>query len=105
MKILSLNVRGLGMREKRSKVKKLVSNLKVDMLLLQETKLKDLKPIILQSIRGISEVDSVHVDANGSADGLITLWSPEFFRLMIGIGAQSPSNFSMLGYLIPSVSG
>lgn len=79
MKILSLNVRGLGRREKRSKVKKLVSNLKVDMLLLQETKLKDLKPIILQSIWGISEVESVHVDADGSAGGLITLWSPSFF--------------------------
>ncbi|XP_057472861.1 uncharacterized protein LOC130761391 [Actinidia eriantha] len=71
MKILSLNVRGLGKREKRSKVKKLLSNLKVDMLLLQETKLKDLKPIILQSIWGISEVDFVHVDADGSAGGLI----------------------------------
>ncbi|GFZ09917.1 hypothetical protein Acr_21g0005160 [Actinidia rufa] len=56
MKILSLNVRGLGKREKRSKVTKLLSNLKVDMLLLQETKLKDLKPIILQSIWGISEI-------------------------------------------------
>ncbi|GFS37612.1 hypothetical protein Acr_00g0053050 [Actinidia rufa] len=69
------------LRGKRGvKVKKLLSNLKVDMLLLQETKFKDLKPIILQSIWGISEVDFVHVDADGSAGGLITLWRTEFFR-------------------------
>ncbi|GFS31541.1 hypothetical protein Acr_00g0017960 [Actinidia rufa] len=34
----------------------------------------------LGDVLGISEVDSVHIDADGSAVGLITLWSPDFFR-------------------------
>ena len=67
MKILSLNVRGLGRREEKCKVKKLVCNQEVDMLLIQESKLKELKFNVLQSIWGNSDHDSVHVDAEGSA--------------------------------------
>ena len=38
MKILSWNVRGLGRAEKRRMVKKVVSEIGVEILLLQETK-------------------------------------------------------------------
>lgn len=42
MKILFWNVRGLGLKEKRSKVKKLVKDHRIDMMLIQETKQKEI---------------------------------------------------------------
>ena len=97
MKILSLNVRGLGRREKRCKMKNLVKNQNVDILLQQETKLKELKSNILQSIWGNSEHDSVHVDADGSAGGIITIWKPNFFRL---VSPRYNRNFVLISGII-----
>ncbi|XP_057469671.1 uncharacterized protein LOC130758752 [Actinidia eriantha] len=99
MKILSLNVRGLGMREKRNKVKILVKKQNVDMLLLQETKLKELRPILIKSIWGNAEHEYVHIDADGSAGGIITVWRPDFFKL---ISSCCSRNFVLIsGIILP----
>ena len=99
MKILSLNVRGLGMREKRCKVKNLVRKQNVDMLLLQETKLKETRPTLIKSIWGNAELEYVHVDADGSAGGIITVWRPDFFKLT---SACCSRNFVLIsGIILP----
>lgn len=50
MKILFWNARGLGLKEKRSKVKKLVKDRKIDMMLIQETKQKEITKKFIVSI-------------------------------------------------------
>ena len=51
------------------------------MMLMQETKLKELNSFILQSMCGAFKTDFVHVDADGSSGGLITVWKSDFFKL------------------------
>ncbi|GFZ09210.1 hypothetical protein Acr_20g0010180 [Actinidia rufa] len=46
---------------------------------LKETKLKELKSNIFQSIWENSMLDSAHVVTDGSAGGLITIWRSDFF--------------------------
>ncbi|KAG5561224.1 hypothetical protein RHGRI_004297 [Rhododendron griersonianum] len=81
MKILSWIVKGLSNREKRNKIKKTVRDLKIDMLLLQETNLKDISKAVIGSLWGVTDCDYLEVDAIGSAGGPLTIWNSDFFKL------------------------
>lgn len=50
MKIMSWNVRGLGRKDKRGKILKLVRDKKLDMLLLQETKKSNVDELLVKSL-------------------------------------------------------
>ena len=58
MKILSLNTRGLGTELKRSLIWKLITNIKVDVVGLQETKVRRWDIAQINFIWGGSEGDS-----------------------------------------------
>ncbi|XVE81889.1 hypothetical protein DITRI_Ditri15bG0102300 [Diplodiscus trichospermus] len=80
MKIGTWNIRGLGRGEKKRAVKKLVSKGKLNMLFLQETKLKNTSVRLSRWLRGSSFFRGVFVDAEGTAGGLVTCWDENFFE-------------------------
>lgn len=57
MKIMSWNVRGLGLKGKRSKLKLLVKNRKVDILLIQETKQRSMVRDLIWSLWRLMQRD------------------------------------------------
>ncbi|KAI8551803.1 hypothetical protein RHMOL_Rhmol06G0215300 [Rhododendron molle] len=50
-----------------SNIKKMVRDLNIDMLLLQETKLKDILKAVIGSLGGVTDCDYLEVDTIGSA--------------------------------------
>jgi hypothetical protein len=67
MNFLSFNVRGLGGRIKRKKVRDLVRAEKVDFLAIQETKLSGLDTNFCAGLWGEGEVDFSSKDSCGNA--------------------------------------
>ncbi|KAF5934417.1 hypothetical protein HYC85_030588 [Camellia sinensis] len=81
MIFLSWNVRGLRRPEKRRKIKNLVRERKIDVLLLQETKRSKVDEMFLKSLWPWEELESMEVGAEGSVGGLLCLWNPQIFEL------------------------
>ena len=65
MKIFSWNSRGLGKFEKRGKVKRMVRERKIDMVLIQETKKTSMDRRFVQSMWLGNNFEFVEVDAIG----------------------------------------
>lgn len=76
MKIASWNVRGLGGVSRRMVVKELIRRQKLQIVMLQETKLNEVSDATVKQIWGKRDVKWAAVDATGSAGGLLTLWGP-----------------------------
>jgi len=93
MKILSLNIRGVGGAVKRNYVRDLVSREQVDMVCLQETKCSDFSREKVCLLWGTNEVDWVENKAVNSAGGLITMWSNKSFQLSSFVNGR---NFTVL---------
>jgi len=74
MKIITYNVRGLGGFEKRSEVKRLVSDKKPFVLCLQETKLSVVDDMLVKDIWGNSAMSYSFQPSNGASGGLLTCW-------------------------------
>ena len=64
-KILSWNVRGLNEGKKRSRVKRLLRQWKVDIVCLQETKLDMITTGLVQSLWSCPYLEWCHVDSIG----------------------------------------
>ena len=79
MLVISCNVRGLGMTDKRRVVRDLVKKFKPVVLFLQETKLSSFNNSIVNSIGGGWLTKGIGVEAEGSAGGIITLWNEDLF--------------------------
>lgn len=73
MRILSWNVRGLGGLSRKLVVKYLVKRQKIQIALLQETKLKHISDATANQLWGKRYVKWVAVDAVGSAGGMMML--------------------------------
>jgi hypothetical protein len=73
-KILSWNVRGLNEGKKRLRVRRLLSQWKVDIVCLQETKLESITPDLVQSLRRCPYVEWSHVASVGASDGILLMW-------------------------------
>lgn len=69
IKILSWNVRGLNAKEKRVIVKSLLKEWKVDVVCLQEMKLKEVSKKGMKEIWGNRWGEWIHLDAVGTAGG------------------------------------
>lgn len=74
MRISSWNVRGLSVPDKRRLVKRILTRLNLDIILLQETKLNSEKAI--KFIKFCFRWEGLFQDARGSAGGLGILWNP-----------------------------
>ncbi|XP_028094700.1 uncharacterized protein LOC114294749 [Camellia sinensis] len=81
MKLLSWNIRGLGRPEKKKRIKAVIKERKVDMVMLQETKRANISNQCVKSIWPYDQVAYMNVDADGSAGGLLCVWKPEVFSL------------------------
>ncbi|XP_071690575.1 uncharacterized protein [Rutidosis leptorrhynchoides] len=79
MKILSLNVRGLGVTGKFSWVKNLSFCEKVDVLALQETRCKFLNERWVYNLWGNNDCGYVQKEAVGKSGGLLLIWDSKSF--------------------------
>lgn len=74
------NVRGLDRGNKDSDTREVVAKHKVDMLVLNETKLKDVDIFRAQSIQGNSPCIFLYTKATENASGgVIVIWNPNVF--------------------------
>jgi hypothetical protein len=81
--ILSWNVRGLNEGRKRLKIRNLLSKWKVDIVCLQETKLKMVSNQLVQSLWRCPYKEWCHVDSCGASGGILLMWDR---RLVSKIG-------------------
>ena len=93
MKILSLNIRGVGGAVKRNYVRDLISREQVDMVCLQETKCSHFSREKVCLLWGTNEVEWVENKVVNSAGRVITMWSNRAFQLSSFVNGR---NFSVL---------
>jgi exonuclease III len=72
--ILTWNVRGLNGGRKRLKIRNLLSTWKVDIVCLQETKLKMVSSQLVQSLWRCPYKEWCHVDSIGASGGILLMW-------------------------------
>jgi hypothetical protein len=72
--ILTWNVRGLNEGRKRLKIRNLLSKWKVDIVCLQETKLKLVSNKLVQSLWRCPYKEWCHVDSIGASGGILLMW-------------------------------
>jgi hypothetical protein len=72
--ILSWNVRGLNEGRKRLKIRNLLSKWKVDIVCLQETKLKMVSNQLVQSLWRCPYKEWCHMDSCGASGGILLMW-------------------------------
>jgi exonuclease III len=74
IKILSWNVRGLNLEEKRMKIKSLLREWKADVVCFQETKIQVVTRELIQSLWGGAQVDWCYLGAQGASGGILIMW-------------------------------
>ncbi|XP_028108356.1 uncharacterized protein LOC114307162 [Camellia sinensis] len=67
---------------KRRRIKKIIKDNKVDMVLLQETKRAAFDSNLVRSIWPEDNLEFMEVGASGSAGGLVCVWNPAMFALV-----------------------
>lgn len=70
MKILSLNARGLGIKAKRSEIKRLVIKHNIEFCCIQETKIGRMENNICKALWKDFNFDWSSLDAEGRSDGI-----------------------------------
>lgn len=75
MKIMSLNVRGLGDQAKRRRLRSLISSGKFDCVLLQETKCSVINDRLVENIWGNSDCEWIAQMSVGLAGGILSIWN------------------------------
>ncbi|XP_028079334.1 uncharacterized protein LOC114281087 [Camellia sinensis] len=79
---MSWNVRGLGKLEKMGRIRKLIYERKVDIVLLQETKKVSISENEVRALWGKRNMDFMVVGSDGSAEALLCIWNPDVFRMV-----------------------
>ena len=80
MKILSLNIQGLGHKTKKDWVKELNIKHKVNFLALQETKMDNISHMDVKLLWGNSNYQFVSSDSAGNSGGILCVWEDSIFR-------------------------
>src|ERR1044072_299493 len=81
MKIASFNVRGLGNKVKWRKIRDIIAKEGVDMMCIQETKMKLIDRKICNAVWGDSNVEWRFIPAINNGGGLLCLWHDSAFKL------------------------
>lgn len=89
MKIMTWNVRGLGKSEKRSRVRNVIKEKKVDVMFIQETKRSQIDESFVRSIWPWEMMEFAAVDSDGSAGGLLSIWNPDTFTMSESCGNRN----------------
>jgi len=74
MIVLTFNVRGLGGRQKKNKIKELVRDHKVDFLAIQETKMEVINTRLCQRFWGSVDCDWAFLPSEGNSGGILSIW-------------------------------
>lgn len=85
---MSLNVRGVGDRAKRSRIRSLISTEQLDLCLLQETKCTQCDDRLIASMWGGSDFEWVARHSNGLAGGLIIIWRTGTFKVQFTFSGE-----------------
>jgi len=93
MKLISMNIRGLGGRIKRKYVSDLIKKQQVGFICLQETKCEHISKERCYQIWGSNEIDWIEIGAVNNGGGIITMWKKGCFEL---IRYKSGNNFSIV---------
>lgn len=80
MKIVSWNCRGLGHKDKKEAMGKLIRSKKPQILLIQKTKMKG-KDVLLEMQKIWKTSIGAAISARGASGGICTLWNPKIFHL------------------------
>jgi len=80
MKIISINIRGLGRGYKWKYLKGILDKETVDMICIQETKVHDLQPSSCYNLWGGNNIDWVIKHAVGNSGGILTMWNKDKFK-------------------------
>ncbi|KAK2456934.1 hypothetical protein QL285_004253 [Trifolium repens] len=75
MIICSFNLRGLGSRVKRRKIRELVRAEKLDFLAIQETKMEIISDHFVYNLWGSNDCDWAYLPAEGNSGGILSIWS------------------------------
>lgn len=75
MRIISLNVRGLGSKAKRTEVRNLIRSYNVDFCMIQETKKECMDQSYCFRLWGGREIDWYARDSIGRSGGILSLWN------------------------------
>ncbi|XP_041012226.1 exodeoxyribonuclease-like [Juglans microcarpa x Juglans regia] len=73
-KILSWNVRGLNDRNKRLCIKSLLRSWKIDVVCIQETKLRTVDRRLIRNLWGCLYVGWSYLPSEGAAEGVLLMW-------------------------------
>jgi hypothetical protein len=90
MIVASFNIRGLGSRVKRSKVRSIVCEEKIDFLALQETKLDGVSANLCHRLWGNADCDWAFLPAVGNSGGILSIWKKSL----------GPVAFSVMGEVV-----
>jgi hypothetical protein len=82
MIIVSYNVRGLGGRIKRRRIRDLVREEKVDFLALQETKLQVISEQLCHYLWGSADCSWYFFPSQGASGGILSLWGKSNANLL-----------------------
>ena len=89
MKIISINIRGLGGGHKWKYLKGIIVSEGVDMICIQETKLHDLQPSSCYKLWGDNKIEWVNKLAMGNSGGILTMWHKDKFKRVKHIIGES----------------
>lgn len=70
----SMNIRGLGTRPKRNKIRYLVWEQKLDFIVIQETKMEDIRGPLCYSLWGNHCCSWVFAPSAGNNGGMLSIW-------------------------------
>ena len=74
IRILSWNVRGENERDKRKVIKSVIKSQRVDVICLQETKIKEMNTGLVRSLGVGRHLDWRTVNSRGAAGGIMVFW-------------------------------
>ena len=76
MKLLLWNVKGLGRKEKMSKIKSMLKAREVDIALFQETKKVSMSENEVNELWARESMNFICVDTDRTTGGLLCIWDP-----------------------------
>jgi len=89
MKIISMNIRGLGGSIKRKYLRDLICKEQVDKICIQETKCFELSRESCYLLWGYNEINWVENGASNNAEGIITMWRRNYFQMSISFNSSN----------------
>ena len=85
MKIISVNIRGLGAVEKKREIRRLVSEKKLTVLCIQESKFEVVDEFLCRSLWGTDPMAFSFKSLVGASGGIITVWDPSLVDVWLSV--------------------